>query len=82
MLCSTLNSVLFQSDKATGSGAFAPECTGCNSVVEQLYTAKPGAGISKFDGVDLNVPLTYADRFEIRQPGPGWNFNLPHIDGR
>ncbi|PPQ74604.1 hypothetical protein CVT24_004193 [Panaeolus cyanescens] len=32
-------------------------------------------------GVDLNVPLTYADRFRIRKPGPGWNFHPPHIDG-
>ena len=50
--------------------------------LNKLYTAKPGAGISKYDGVDLNVPLTYADRFRIRKPGLGWNFHPPHIDGR
>jgi len=32
-------------------------------------------------GVDLNVPLTYADRFRIRKPGIGWGFHPPHIDG-
>ena len=34
------------------------------------------------DGVDLSTPLTYADRFRIRKPGPVlWNAHHPHIDG-
>ncbi|TEB23287.1 hypothetical protein FA13DRAFT_1916723 [Coprinellus micaceus] len=33
------------------------------------------------DGVDLSVPLTYADRFRIRKPGQAWGFHPPHIDG-
>ncbi|KAF9048815.1 DUF1479-domain-containing protein [Panaeolus papilionaceus] len=32
-------------------------------------------------GVDLDVPLTYADRFRIRKPGLGWNLHPPHVDG-
>jgi len=34
-------------------------------------------------GVDLNTPLSYADRFRIRKPGSRWNleFNPPHVDG-
>ena len=32
-------------------------------------------------GVDLNIPLTYADRFRIRKPGFTWNFHPPHVDG-
>ena len=35
------------------------------------------------EGVDLNVPLAYADRFRIRKPGVwGSNLNINfHIDG-
>jgi len=35
------------------------------------------------EGVDLNIPLTYADRFRIRKPGSKWvfDFNPPHVDG-
>lgn len=32
-------------------------------------------------GVDLNTPLTYADRFRIRKPGFQWDFHPPHVDG-
>ena len=32
-------------------------------------------------GVDLNTPLTYADRFRIRKPGIQWDFHPPHVDG-
>lgn len=32
--------------------------------------------------VSLNTPLSYADRFRIRKPGPVlWNVHNPHIDG-
>ncbi|KAF8071601.1 hypothetical protein FPV67DRAFT_1622090 [Lyophyllum atratum] len=33
------------------------------------------------DGVDLSVPLTYADRFRIRHPGGAWGAHPPHVDG-
>jgi hypothetical protein len=32
-------------------------------------------------GVDLNIPLSYADRFRIRKPGVQWDYHPPHIDG-
>ncbi|KAF8813418.1 DUF1479-domain-containing protein [Phlegmacium glaucopus] len=32
-------------------------------------------------GVDLKIPLTYADRFRIRKPGIQWDFHPPHVDG-
>ncbi|KAJ7036836.1 hypothetical protein C8F04DRAFT_1394077 [Mycena alexandri] len=35
----------------------------------------------KLDGVDLATPLSYADRFRIRQPGVEWARHPPHIDG-
>ncbi|KAE9409770.1 DUF1479-domain-containing protein [Gymnopus androsaceus JB14] len=33
------------------------------------------------EGVDLSTPLTYADRFRIRHPGPEWTSFPPHVDG-
>jgi len=36
---------------------------------------------SSTDGVDLDTPLTYADRFRIRKPGVQWDAHPPHIDG-
>ena len=33
------------------------------------------------EGVDLSVPLSYADRFRMRHPGVGWDFFPPHVDG-
>ncbi|PPQ86996.1 hypothetical protein CVT26_005465, partial [Gymnopilus dilepis] len=35
----------------------------------------------ELEGVDLNTPLTYADRFRIRKPGLGWEYHPPHVDG-
>ena len=37
--------------------------------------------IDATEGVDLNTPLSYADRFRIRHPGGQWNAHPPHIDG-
>jgi hypothetical protein len=31
--------------------------------------------------VDLEAPLTYVDRFRMRQPGVAWGAHPPHIDG-
>ncbi|KAL1745584.1 hypothetical protein HDZ31DRAFT_62993 [Schizophyllum fasciatum] len=33
------------------------------------------------EGVDLNTPLSYADRFRIRHPGGSWTRFPPHVDG-
>ncbi|OJA13021.1 hypothetical protein AZE42_03520 [Rhizopogon vesiculosus] len=46
--------------------------------LNNLYRAKSDR---KLEGVDLNVPLTYADRFRIRHPGGQWNSFPPHVDG-
>ncbi|KZW03489.1 DUF1479-domain-containing protein [Exidia glandulosa HHB12029] len=43
--------------------------------LNQLYT---GEGADKRV---LTAPLTYADRFRIRKPGPKWAFHPPHVDG-
>ncbi|KDR78730.1 hypothetical protein GALMADRAFT_244254 [Galerina marginata CBS 339.88] len=48
--------------------------------LNNLYSKKSETSAS-LEGVDLNVPLTYADRFRIRKPGIGWEFHPPHIDG-
>jgi hypothetical protein len=44
-----------------------------------LYHIRPG---TEAPGVDLNVPLVYADRFRIRKPGVQWNAHPPHVDGK
>jgi hypothetical protein len=46
--------------------------------LNNLYRAKTG---KKMEGVDLDVPLVYADRFHIRHPGMQWDVPTPHIDG-
>jgi hypothetical protein len=46
--------------------------------LNNLYRAKTG---KKMKGVDLDVPLVYADRFHIRHPGMQWDVPTPHIDG-
>lgn len=46
--------------------------------LNNLYRAKTG---KKMEGVDLDVPLVYADRFHIRHPGVQWDVPTPHIDG-
>lgn len=45
--------------------------------LNNLYRSKIGVR----EGVDLNQPLTYADRFRIRKPGFGWDLHPPHVDG-
>ena len=55
--------------------------------LNNLYHAQVGEkneqSANTMKGVDLNTPLTYADRFRIRKPGAKWNlsFNPPHVDG-
>ena len=46
--------------------------------LNNLYRVKSGKTL---DGVDLSVPLTYADRFRIRHPGGHWGYFPPHVDG-
>ncbi|KDR78729.1 hypothetical protein GALMADRAFT_137740 [Galerina marginata CBS 339.88] len=48
--------------------------------LNNLYRIKSESSAS-LEGVDLNVPMTYADRFRIRKPGIGWGFHPPHVDG-
>lgn len=35
----------------------------------------------KMEGIDLDVPLVYADSFHIRRPGVQWNVHPPHVNG-
>ena len=46
--------------------------------LNNLYHTK---GNKDLEGVDLSVPLSYADRFRIRHPGGDWSGFPPHIDG-
>ena len=41
---------------------------------------KNGQLANTLEGVDLNIPLAYADRFRIRKPGVTWLL-APHVDG-
>lgn len=45
--------------------------------LNNLYHVKSG---NILEGVDLSVPLTYADRFRIRHPGGHWGSFPPHVD--
>ncbi|KAF9478840.1 DUF1479-domain-containing protein [Pholiota conissans] len=58
-----------------------PNLLAASTWLNKLYHTKSNPDSPKFEGVDLNIPLTYADRFRIRKPGVGWNFHPPHIDG-
>ena len=56
---------------------------GATTWLNNLYHV-PEAGTASQDvlkGVDLNTPLSYADRFRIRHPGVQWEAHPPHIDG-
>ncbi|KAG2132943.1 hypothetical protein DEU56DRAFT_902220 [Suillus clintonianus] len=46
--------------------------------LNNLYRAKTD---KKMEGVDLDIPLVYADRFRIRHPGVQWDVHPPHVDG-
>ncbi|KAG1778992.1 hypothetical protein EV702DRAFT_1215771 [Suillus placidus] len=46
--------------------------------LNNLYRTKTG---KKMEGVDLDVPLVYADRFSIRHPGAQWDVHPPHVEG-
>lgn len=45
--------------------------------LNNIYHVK---GNEDLEGVDLSVPLSYADRFRIRHPGGDWSSFPPHID--
>lgn len=55
-----------------------PNVLKASAWLNKLYHVKSGKPL---EGVDLNVPLVYADRFRIRHPGLGWNNFPPHVDG-
>ncbi|KAJ3528321.1 hypothetical protein NM688_g8015 [Phlebia brevispora] len=48
--------------------------------LNKFYHAKNGFAEAAGD-VDLNAPLSYADRFRMRHPGVQWNAHPPHVDG-
>ena len=48
--------------------------------LNKLYHAPPGSADEKLE-VDLEAPLSYADRFRMRHPGVQWNAHPPHVDG-
>jgi hypothetical protein len=54
-----------------------PNVLKASAWLNNLYKAEG----KKLEGVDLNVPLVYADRFRIRHPGLGWDRHPPHVDG-
>ncbi|KAF8181305.1 hypothetical protein BJ912DRAFT_1125852 [Pholiota molesta] len=58
-----------------------PNLLAASTWLNKLYHTKSDTKNAILDGVDMNVPLTYADRFRIRKPGVGWNFHPPHVDG-
>ena len=58
-----------------------PNVLAATAWLNNLYTAKSKDDASSLEGVDLNVPLSYADRFRIRKPGVAWEMHPPHVDG-
>ncbi|KAJ7579712.1 hypothetical protein C8J56DRAFT_281850 [Mycena floridula] len=56
-----------------------PNMLKASTWLNNLYHERPGT--ATVEGVDLNVPLSYADRFRMRHPGVAWEFHPPHIDG-
>ncbi|KAF9233173.1 hypothetical protein BU15DRAFT_54284 [Melanogaster broomeanus] len=55
-----------------------PNVLKASTWLNNLYHAKSG---KTFEGVDLSVPLVYADRFRIRHPATDWPAFPPHVDG-
>lgn len=55
-----------------------PNVLKASAWLNNLYNVKSG---KKLEGVDLSVPLSYADRFRIRHPGVDWSNFPPHVDG-
>ncbi|EIN04020.1 DUF1479-domain-containing protein [Punctularia strigosozonata HHB-11173 SS5] len=55
-----------------------PNVLAASAWLNKLYHLKDGAEV---EGVDLETPLTYADRYRIRRPGIAWDVHPPHVDG-
>ncbi|KAL0945418.1 hypothetical protein HGRIS_000910 [Hohenbuehelia grisea] len=55
-----------------------PNMLATSAWLNNLYHTKSDLTI---EGVDLSVPLSYADRFRIRRPATHWPVHPPHIDG-
>lgn len=49
--------------------------------LNQLYSLPADSSQISEQQVDLKTPLTYVDRFRIRQPGVSWGAHPPHVDG-
>ncbi|KAJ3832032.1 hypothetical protein F5878DRAFT_635685 [Lentinula raphanica] len=58
-----------------------PNVLAASAWLNNLYRNTSESPNKAATGVDLNAPLTYADRFRIRHPGGGWASFPPHIDG-
>ncbi|KAJ3751759.1 hypothetical protein EV360DRAFT_89403 [Lentinula raphanica] len=58
-----------------------PNVLAASAWLNNLYRNASESPNKAATGVDLNAPLTYADRFRIRHPGGGWASFPPHIDG-
>ena len=65
--------------KSQVRGRSHPNVLSATTWLNNMYHAKSG---QKLDDVDLQTPLTYADRFRIRHPGVQWDAHPPHVDGR
>jgi hypothetical protein len=51
-----------------------------NHLYHQSFTSSESVA-EKIEGLRLDQPLVYADRFRIRRAGVQWGFHSPHIDG-
>ncbi|PPQ79097.1 hypothetical protein CVT25_002890 [Psilocybe cyanescens] len=58
-----------------------PNVLAATAWLNNLYTTSSENKETSLKGVDLSVPLTYADRFRIRKPGVSWDLHPPHVDG-
>ncbi|PIL29830.1 hypothetical protein GSI_08037 [Ganoderma sinense ZZ0214-1] len=55
-----------------------PNLLATTTWLNKMYHTKDG---EKLEGIDLDTPLMYADRFRIRKPGVQWDAHPPHVDG-
>ncbi|KAM5544876.1 hypothetical protein V8D89_001774 [Ganoderma adspersum] len=55
-----------------------PNVLSATTWLNKMYHTKNGESAQ---GIDLETPLMYADRFRIRRPGIQWDAHPPHVDG-
>ncbi|KAG1853904.1 hypothetical protein DFJ58DRAFT_728031 [Suillus subalutaceus] len=73
----TSNSSSFTWTRAQVQARAHPNVLKVSTWLNNLYRAKTG---KKMEGVNLDVPLVYADRFRIRHPGVQWDDHPPRVD--